>query len=48
MCGIVGYIGNQEAKDMVIPLQLIAYYSAVYRGCDVDKTRNLPKSVTVE
>lgn len=32
----------------VIPLQLIAYYAAVYRGCDVDKPRNLAKSVTVE
>ncbi|MFD0682110.1 MULTISPECIES: glutamine--fructose-6-phosphate transaminase (isomerizing) [unclassified Paenibacillus] len=32
----------------VIPLQLIAYYAALYRGCDVDKPRNLAKSVTVE
>ncbi|MDR6878635.1 glutamine--fructose-6-phosphate transaminase (isomerizing) [Bacillus sp. 3255] len=32
----------------VVPLQLIAYYAAVYRGCDVDKPRNLAKSVTVE
>ncbi|ABO48844.1 glutamine--fructose-6-phosphate transaminase [Desulforamulus reducens MI-1] len=32
----------------VIPLQLLAYYMAVYRGCDVDKPRNLAKSVTVE
>jgi len=31
-----------------IPLQLIAYYAAVARGCDVDKPRNLAKSVTVE
>ncbi len=31
-----------------IPLQLIAYYIAVERGCDVDKPRNLAKSVTVE
>ncbi|MGC8744650.1 MAG: glutamine--fructose-6-phosphate transaminase (isomerizing) [Verrucomicrobiia bacterium] len=31
-----------------IPLQLIAYYIAVQRGCDVDKPRNLAKSVTVE
>ena len=31
-----------------IPLQLIAYYCAIYRGCDVDKPRNLAKSVTVE
>ncbi len=32
----------------VIPLQLLAYYVAVKRGCDVDKPRNLAKSVTVE
>jgi glucosamine--fructose-6-phosphate aminotransferase (isomerizing) len=32
----------------VIPLQLFAYHSAVARGCDVDKPRNLAKSVTVE
>jgi len=32
----------------VIPLQLLAYYIAVKRGCDVDKPRNLAKSVTVE
>ncbi|MGA2478017.1 MAG: glutamine--fructose-6-phosphate transaminase (isomerizing) [Spirochaetia bacterium] len=32
----------------VIPLQLFAYYVAVERGCDVDKPRNLAKSVTVE
>ncbi|SEF62585.1 glucosamine--fructose-6-phosphate aminotransferase (isomerizing) [Caloramator fervidus] len=32
----------------VIPLQLLAYYTAVERGCDVDKPRNLAKSVTVE
>lgn len=31
-----------------IPLQLFAYYTAVLRGCDVDKPRNLAKSVTVE
>jgi glucosamine--fructose-6-phosphate aminotransferase (isomerizing) len=31
-----------------IPLQLLAYYAAVERGCDVDKPRNLAKSVTVE
>ena len=31
-----------------IPLQLIAYYCAILRGCDVDKPRNLAKSVTVE
>ena len=32
----------------VIPLQLLAYYASVARGCDVDKPRNLAKSVTVE
>jgi len=32
----------------VVPLQLIAYYTAVYKGTDVDKPRNLAKSVTVE
>jgi glutamine---fructose-6-phosphate transaminase (isomerizing) len=32
----------------VIPLQLLAYFIAVARGCDVDKPRNLAKSVTVE
>lgn len=43
-----------DTKDMflplltIIPLQLLAYYMAVERGCDVDKPRNLAKSVTVE
>jgi glucosamine--fructose-6-phosphate aminotransferase (isomerizing) len=32
----------------VIPLQLLSYHIAVARGCDVDKPRNLAKSVTVE
>ncbi|NHM33231.1 glutamine--fructose-6-phosphate transaminase (isomerizing) [Neobacillus terrae] len=32
----------------VIPLQLLAYYAALHRDCDVDKPRNLAKSVTVE
>lgn len=32
----------------IIPLQLLAYHAAVLRGCDVDKPRNLAKSVTVE
>jgi len=32
----------------VIPLQLLSYYIAVNRGCDVDQPRNLAKSVTVE
>jgi glucosamine--fructose-6-phosphate aminotransferase (isomerizing) len=32
----------------VVPMQLLSYYAAVARGCDVDKPRNLAKSVTVE
>jgi glucosamine--fructose-6-phosphate aminotransferase (isomerizing) len=32
----------------VVPLQLLAYHIALLRGCDVDKPRNLAKSVTVE
>jgi glucosamine--fructose-6-phosphate aminotransferase (isomerizing) len=32
----------------VIPLQLLAYYTAIKLGCDVDQPRNLAKSVTVE
>ena len=32
----------------IVPLQLLAYYIAVLRGCDVDQPRNLAKSVTVE
>ena len=47
-------LGLPSINDMlmplisVIPLQLIAYYTSVLRGCDVDKPRNLAKSVTVE
>lgn len=47
-------IGLPSINDMlmplvsVIPLQLLAYYTSVLRGCDVDKPRNLAKSVTVE
>lgn len=47
-------IGLPQAEDLYLPLisvvamQLIAYYTAVQRGCDVDKPRNLAKSVTVE
>lgn len=47
-------IGLPDAEDLFLPLlsvvsmQLIAYYTAVQRGCDVDKPRNLAKSVTVE
>ena len=32
----------------VVPLQLLAYHVALLRGCDIDKPRNLAKSVTVE
>ena len=32
----------------VVPLQLLSYYTALERGCDIDKPRNLAKSVTVE
>lgn len=47
-------IGLPDTDDMlmpallVVPTQLFAYYAAVARGCDVDKPRNLAKSVTVE
>ena len=33
---------------VVLPLQMLAYFIAVKRGCDVDQPRNLAKSVTVE
>jgi len=33
---------------VALPMQLIAYYIAVRRGCDIDQPRNLAKSVTVE
>ena len=36
------------ASVQVIPLQLLAYYTALYRGTDIDKPKNLAKSVTVE
>lgn len=36
------------ASPAVIPLQIFAYYVSLQRGCDVDKPRNLAKSVTVE
>ena len=32
----------------VVPMQLFAYYVALMHGCDIDKPRNLAKSVTVE
>ena len=37
-----------QAILVAIPLQLIAYYTACLKDCDVDKPRNLAKSVTVE
>jgi len=37
-----------SALPAIVPLQLLAYHTAVLRGCDVDKPRNLAKSVTVE
>jgi glucosamine--fructose-6-phosphate aminotransferase (isomerizing) len=37
-----------SAIPAVVPLQLLAYYIAKYRGCNVDQPRNLAKSVTVE
>ena len=53
--GVADYIVRMdEYEDLLMPLQLIvslqlfAYYMAVLRGCDVDKPRNLAKSVTVE
>ncbi len=41
---------NEELSPMLValPLQLLAYHIAILRGCDVDKPRNLAKSVTVE
>jgi glucosamine--fructose-6-phosphate aminotransferase (isomerizing) len=41
-------LGNLAPSLSVIPLQLFSYYIAVGKGCDVDKPRNLAKSVTVE
>ena len=42
--------GDDESQPFttIVPLQLLAYHIAVLRGCDVDKPRNLAKSVTVE
>ncbi len=37
-----------SAIPEIIPLQLLSYYISLYRGCDIDKPRNLAKSVTVE
>lgn len=40
--------GFQSPFVSIVPLQLLAYHIAILRGCDVDKPRNLAKSVTVE
>ena len=37
-----------SASAQIVPLQLLAYYTALYKGCDIDKPKNLAKSVTVE
>ncbi|HOX04892.1 MAG TPA: glutamine--fructose-6-phosphate transaminase (isomerizing) [Planctomycetota bacterium] len=41
-------VGMMNAVLATVPLQLLAYHVAVARGCDVDRPRNLAKSVTVE
>ena len=53
--GLADYVVRLDDYDdllmplqLIVPLQLFAYYMAVLRGCDVDKPRNLAKSVTVE
>ena len=53
--GVADYVVRLDDYDdllmplqLIVPLQLFAYYMAVMRGCDVDKPRNLAKSVTVE
>lgn len=53
--GIADYVVRLPIADDIlmpmitaVPLQLIAYYASVLKGCDVDKPRNLAKSVTVE
>lgn len=53
--GVADYVVRLDNYDdllmplqLIVPLQLFAYYMAVLRGCDVDKPRNLAKSVTVE
>ena len=40
--------GPDKRAITAVPLQLLAYHVALLRGCDVDKPRNLAKSVTVE
>ena len=53
--GVADYVVRLDDYDdllmplqLIVPLQMFAYYMAVLRGCDVDKPRNLAKSVTVE
>lgn len=53
--GVADYVVRLDDYDdllmplqLIVPLQLFAYHMAVLRGCDVDKPRNLAKSVTVE
>jgi len=41
-------IGRLQPVLNIIPLQLLAYHTAAHLGCDIDKPRNLAKSVTVE
>jgi len=41
-------IGPLQPILTAVPTQLLAYYIALHRGCDVDQPRNLAKSVTVE
>lgn len=41
-------VAELSATLSIIPMQLLAYYIGVYRGCDIDMPRNLAKSVTVE
>ena len=53
--GVADYVVRLDDYDdllmplqLIVPLQLFAYYMAVLRGCDVDQPRNLAQSVTVE
>ena len=53
--GVADYVVRLDDYDdllmplqLIVPLQLFAYYVALMRGCDIDKPRNLAKSVTVE
>ena len=52
--GIDDYIEIPESQELIspilanIPLQLLSYYIANFKGCSIDQPRNLAKSVTVE